>query len=89
VCCRAGPHRRTGVQRCPARQGTPGGGSGSPGDHGPGWWCTSVRVRSLGEGDCAITRLPLHDVPIYDCLMQLAERGEDPKDYASIWYYYW
>jgi lysine 2,3-aminomutase len=28
------------------------------------------------------------DVPIKDYLDRLAERGEDPSDYKSIWYYY-
>jgi lysine 2,3-aminomutase len=28
------------------------------------------------------------DVPIYDYLMELAYRGEDVKEYESIWYYY-
>ncbi len=28
------------------------------------------------------------DVPIYDYLLALQARGEDPADYRSIWYYY-
>ncbi len=28
------------------------------------------------------------DVPVYTYLMRLAERGENPEDYQSIWYYY-
>ena len=28
------------------------------------------------------------DVAIYDFLQQIADRGEDPKDYRTIWYYY-
>jgi lysine 2,3-aminomutase len=28
------------------------------------------------------------DVPVYDYLMELARRGEDVKEYESVWYYY-
>ena len=28
------------------------------------------------------------DVPIYDFLEELAARGEDIRDYRTIWYYY-
>ncbi|MFQ6117244.1 MAG: KamA family radical SAM protein, partial [Candidatus Bipolaricaulia bacterium] len=28
------------------------------------------------------------DTPIYDYLREIERRGEDPKDYESIWYYY-
>ena len=28
------------------------------------------------------------DISIYDYLMELKKRGEDPEDYTSIWYYY-
>jgi lysine 2,3-aminomutase len=28
------------------------------------------------------------DVPIMDFLKAIAERGEDPAEYSTIWYYY-
>jgi lysine 2,3-aminomutase len=28
------------------------------------------------------------DIPIYDYLMEMARRGEDVKEYESVWYYY-
>jgi lysine 2,3-aminomutase len=28
------------------------------------------------------------DVPVLEYLQSLAERGEDPWDYRTVWYYY-
>ncbi len=40
------------------------------------------------KGIAPIDPWPYVDVPIYDYLKRLEERGEDPRDYETIWYYY-
>lgn len=41
------------------------------------------------EKNIALTDVYLHDdVPIWDYLQELKNRGEDPDDYKTIWYYF-
>ena len=40
------------------------------------------------KGIAPVEPWPYVDVPIYDYLKRLEERGEDPSEYDSIWYYY-
>lgn len=50
-----------------------------------------ARVYEFDPWEKGITPVPTYlftDVPIYDYLMELTRRGEDPADYTSIWYYY-
>jgi lysine 2,3-aminomutase len=50
-----------------------------------------ARVYEFHPWEKNITPLPTYnyiDVPIYDYLCELSERGENISDYKSIWYYY-
>ncbi|MEB3780697.1 MAG: KamA family radical SAM protein [Desulfurococcales archaeon] len=40
------------------------------------------------KGIAPVDPWPYVDVPIYDYLKRLEERGEDPSEYETIWYYY-
>lgn len=40
------------------------------------------------KGIAPVEPWPYVDVPIYDYLKRLEERGEDPGEYETIWYYY-
>ena len=40
------------------------------------------------KGIAPVDPWPYVDVPIYDYLKRLEERGEDPREYETIWYYY-
>ena len=49
------------------------------------------RVYELHPWEKNITPVPPYnyiDVPIYDYLEELARRGENLRDYRTIWYYY-
>jgi lysine 2,3-aminomutase len=49
------------------------------------------RVYEFHPWEKNITPMPPYnytDVPIYDYLEELAARGENLRDYHTIWYYY-